>query len=393
MKAKFIGILILFPYLLSAQWVSIESGTNENLQDVFFSNEQVGYIVGNYGTVLKTEDSGLSWTQTYSDSSLNFKSVFFKDIQTGFAVSNKLYKTIDGGYSWTSIFSDSAESILEVYFVDSLIGYLGSENRIYKTTDGGDVWAELGPNVSGSFRSIHFPTKQTGYFVGGADFSNVLYKTTDGGNTLTPITNGFQSIKEEVFFISESIGFLCGWYSGLLAKTEDGGQSWVNINTTQENQCKSIFFAENGVGFYVESSGLYTKIHKSVDNGTTWSIDFIDSTHWLNALNVTENTFSIAVGDYGKIYRNGDILALESEKIVQELNLYPNPSKEILKINLSPKQMASLHFRIRNAIGQLVAEGNFISQEIDISSLSQGIYTLEVIHEKHIEKLFRFTKI
>ena len=63
------------------------------------SASQVGYSVGDSGTILKTYDAGINWQQQNSGTSLKLNKVFFKDYDFGFAVgeSGIILRTISGG--------------------------------------------------------------------------------------------------------------------------------------------------------------------------------------------------------------------------------------------------------------------------------------------------------
>jgi len=60
---------------------------------------QVGYSVGDSGTILKTYDAGINWQQQNSGTSLKLNKVFFKDFDFGFTVgeSGIIVRTMSGG--------------------------------------------------------------------------------------------------------------------------------------------------------------------------------------------------------------------------------------------------------------------------------------------------------
>lgn len=74
--------------------------------DVDFPSPQVGYIIGNAGSILKSTDGGTSWSylqdkNTYSKHRA-FRAVHFVNEQVGFIVGEHglLWKTTDGGENW-----------------------------------------------------------------------------------------------------------------------------------------------------------------------------------------------------------------------------------------------------------------------------------------------------
>lgn len=247
MKNIFVNcVLLLLTIHVSAQWAAIPSGTNINLRDVHFPTDSIGYIVGDYGLVLKSTGKGDTWQTVHLDSAICFNSVFFTNNDIGYAACGSLYKTIDGGVNWTVILTDSFNSIKEVYFVNDSLGFAGADNRVYKTTNAGIGWTTALNSSSDDreFSSIYFPSNSVGYFIGGPTSLDQLFKTVDGGQSFIPITNGFQSIKEATYFLNDSVGFLCGWYGATLVKTTDGGMSWQYLDTINWQSCFDVYFSD-----------------------------------------------------------------------------------------------------------------------------------------------------
>ena len=69
--------------------------------------------------------------------------------------------------------------------------------------------------------------------------------------------------------------------------------------------------------------------------------------------------------------------SLIEESAVFNVNLFPNPAENSIRLNFSGKLNAESTFEIRNQLGQLIQSGNVNnvnSKEIDISGINQGIY-------------------
>ena len=45
----------------SKNWRKVSKASYPPLSDVFFLNENIGWIVGDFGTILKTMDGGYTW--------------------------------------------------------------------------------------------------------------------------------------------------------------------------------------------------------------------------------------------------------------------------------------------------------------------------------------------
>lgn len=75
-----------------------------------------------------------------------------------------------------------------------------------------------------------------------------------------------QGRNDDIYFVSDSVGFVAGGNREIISKTTDGGNSWFDIFTTNE-YLRSIEFIDPSTGFAGSlDSGLYV----SRDSGTTW---------------------------------------------------------------------------------------------------------------------------
>jgi len=66
-----------------------------------------------------------------------------------------------------------------------------------------------------------------------------------------------------------------------------------------------------------------------------------------------------------------------------KLNVFPNPSRDIININIKLEKRQNIHVRISNSLGQTIINEselytNSYSKQIDLDNLSNGIYTLSI---------------
>ena len=162
-------------------WQTIyTSTTNEIFTDVFFTNDNTGYVVGTYGRLMKTTNAGASWAATtISNPGTILSSIYFTDLNTGYAVgdNNAAVKTTNAGLSWTAMsVAVPFENLNDVFFTDLNNGYITSNTHIYRTTTGGDSWFIL-PTPAGGYAGVQF-RGSFGYAIGGG--GNII-KSTDAG--------------------------------------------------------------------------------------------------------------------------------------------------------------------------------------------------------------------
>ena len=91
-----------------------------------------------------------------------------------------ILKTTDGGLSWKTQGAPSFTGVFSVDFpFDAITGYAVGGTGILKTSDGGENWVDQ--DINAGLSTVQFPVDvQTGFALGGG---GAILKTTDGGTT------------------------------------------------------------------------------------------------------------------------------------------------------------------------------------------------------------------
>jgi photosystem II stability/assembly factor-like uncharacterized protein len=116
-------------------------GVEPNLNNLFFLNRNIGWIVGEFGMVLKTSDGGRTWTTQRAGPDLpELYSVVFTDSATGWAVgqAGSLIYTADSGATFRQI--DVTHEDLFSIALKGLHGIIVGNHRVFLTRDGGSTW-------------------------------------------------------------------------------------------------------------------------------------------------------------------------------------------------------------------------------------------------------------
>ncbi len=118
--------------------INWDPGVGSSPADIQFINSTTGYIATIAGSVLKTTNTGLNWTEILVTNGY-LTDINMINENTGFATStNTAYKTTNGGLNWFQIRICSNNSLSVVYFPDTLTGFIvGGKGTIIKTTNGG----------------------------------------------------------------------------------------------------------------------------------------------------------------------------------------------------------------------------------------------------------------
>ena len=128
------------------------------LYEIVWPDAQHGYIAGEFGTVLATQDGGATWTKRDLPTEKTIFGMTFKDAQEGWAVGidGLLLHTTDGGVEWTVQHGNPRPATIdELAFNDALknpgmysvavVGktgvVVGDTGTILVSSDGGKSWA------------------------------------------------------------------------------------------------------------------------------------------------------------------------------------------------------------------------------------------------------------
>lgn len=309
-----IWLVLITNNLLFSQWQLINPNSSaQKLNDILFTDNQTGYIVGNKGTILKTYDQGINWKGQNSHTSNNLYSVSFLDPENGVAVGlyGTIVKTENGGKDWQNISYNANVVLRSVYMKNEqdiwivgggieIPGVGTSGNIILHSTDGGQQWDSLSISNRDRYYKITFVNNQVGWIIGGDGVNkNIILKTTDGGSSWvdTTVTNG--AYFRSMHFYDDNIG----WFieHPYILKTQDGGNTWI---VRERGNVRG-----RDITYYGYSNGWIcgTRIFKTTDGGSLWEEKYDPPNNdWLYSIFFIDNNIGFSVGDNGNIVKSTD---------------------------------------------------------------------------------------
>ncbi len=381
------------------QWVLQNSGVTNTLSEVYFANQDTGYVAG-VNVLLKTEDGGLTWETAYSGDFL-LEGIYFSDLNNGFAVGydfneskSLIVKTTDAGATWSEQLLETSSFLSDVFFVNASTGFIvGSEGEAFRTTNGGASWDSLNINKVDYFQSVYFTDDQNGIIVGGGPLTSLILKTDDGGTSWSEVSSPSTEFLQSVFFPSASVGYAVGW-NGEIIKTTDGGNNWITQSSVANYGNLDVFFVSDRTGYIVGGESEVAGIQKTEDGGLNWNSQTTTVNNGLVGVFFPTEYTGFSVGAEGTILRIDDVVTGFMEEVDPiDLSTYPNPFVSEVKISFNDPLRDQVHLTIFDAHGNEVFQSSSVSNNhtIDLNELNTGTYVLSVEYNGHklIRKLIK----
>ncbi len=351
--------------------------TREDLQSISYMNENVVYVGGWNGTLLKSNDGGKNFEVIETGySSVFYDILTFDNSKIIIAGGNELIRSDDNGQTWYSqdVELPYTSSITKI---GNTIWILGG-NKILKSFDNGQSWdlIEIQEDV-GIPLSMKFANEQNGFMFSRNPngFGTLRFRTFDGGLSWEPWIEE-DSYIYEVCFINSTEGFALGQS---FFKTVDSGVTWTKVaDFPNSYHGETLFFLNENIGFIAGKEG---KIYKTTNGGLDW---YKEETYTLfrdyfNKIVFSPTGNGLAVGLYGTILynENGNLISsnFDLNPKLATVQIFPNPTSQEINLvseNINDKSI----LQIFNTNGNLISEikGNQSNYPIDVRSLPAGTY-------------------
>ncbi len=297
-------------------WSAGVSGTTKNLYGISMMGSR-GITVGADGTIMTSGDGGGVWQpQLMSVTSAKLRGIHVASPLVCTAVGDSAGKGIilrsdNGGVSWR-IQNRTPNCIFEdLFFTHPDSGFVvGSAGNVWRTTNGGISWSKVitlpADYQLKNLYGIHFSTSRIGTIVGS---SGAIWRTLDGGQTWSSQTNPFAMAPLlSVYFTHPDTGFAVGYF-GTILRTTDGGSTWTRLTNLPIGTniiLTSIAFADADTGIAV---GQEATVLRSTDKGMTWkklTLPGLSETPLLENVFFANSEIGYIVGANGYVFRTTD---------------------------------------------------------------------------------------
>ena len=272
-------------------WTSRTSPTNQAIYCV--QTTPTGFIaVGNYGTVITSNNAGVTWTTRYSGTLEDLRSVYYDRISTLYCAcghNGTIITSVDG-ISWTVQTSGSANDLYGIVYSSLSTGYVavGSTGTLL-TSFNGTSWTTRVSGVATALNSVIF--NGTAYVVVG-DAGVILYSL----NSIAwlPRVSGTSAVLNGITvatIANVSTTVTVGANGTALTSVDGGGVTWTSYPTGTSSTLNDVNFGNT----YFYAVGLDGTVLKS-NTATSWTnINIVGTFSGSESFtfNDTSNTLSV----------------------------------------------------------------------------------------------------
>lgn len=223
--------------------------------------------VGERGTILWSDDAGISWQQASVPVRASLTAVQFVNETTGWAVGHLgvVLHTSDGGKTWVKQLDGIQAAALAVQAAKKDAEQASAKTpALDKALADAQYLVEDGPDKP--FLDLYFENAQSGYIVGAY---NLMFKTTDGGKTWQPWQSHVSNPKGFHLYGIRAAGgdlYLVG-EQGTLLRSGDQGASFAPLASPYKGSFFGLVTARSGE---LVLFGLRGNAFWSGDQGNSW---------------------------------------------------------------------------------------------------------------------------
>lgn len=383
--------LTVMSYAQSNGWTIQSSPTTQNLYGITHSNinSNIWIAVGAGGTILRSDDGGITWASISSPVVDDLRGVcIHSNIGVAVGISGRVVRSTNAGLTWTEVQRPTTRNLYAVSMSDFMTVVTGHEGTILVSYDNGLTFSLRGAGTASILFGVSV-NNNTAVGVGGA--GAVVMSVNGGSGWGLTIIGNQNTFFYGTSFVNSNTGWLVGSIlnGNVIARSNDAGFVWSAQSAPVSNQLFGVSFAVLDTGTAVGDGG--TIIHTD-NGGTNWTTQNSGTSQILNGVSFATSGFGIVVGNTGTILRTTNILTginHNSNSSPKEFSLsqnYPNPFNPSTKINYSLPKSSFVKLMIFDVLGSMVKEvvnsyqpsGNY-SVEFDGAKLSSGtyFYTLE----------------
>jgi photosystem II stability/assembly factor-like uncharacterized protein len=231
----------------------------------------------------KTNNGGNNWifipyTSIITSAFLTLSSEIFATTNNGSVIYSN-----NSGVSWSILYTLQNIYLSNIYFKSRTYGVIsGLTGTILITVNGGINFSNSYPGLNSYYNGVFISSSGTIYAVG--TYQSIV-SSSNYGTTWSILNNNIFNLPSNIqtfnaIYMNDNYnGFIVG-EKGCVLKTNDGGNSW-SASIISSNDLKGVTMINSSIVIVVGFAG--TMFH-SIDGGLTWSIMYGPDSTKINAI-------------------------------------------------------------------------------------------------------------
>lgn len=295
----------------------------DNIYGVDVVDSENIWLVGSYGKILRSNDSGSTWRVQKTNVVNHFQDVSAWDNNKAVLVGNSgvVFITEDSGENWREVIvpkNDVANKLLRVHtYINGEAWSVGEFGTILRTRDYGHSWEKMREDEDVILNDIIKVNDSKTIAVG--EFGTILISDNDGASwDLVELDFDIESSLMAIEFKDQFNGVAVG-LDGLIIITEDGGTTWKRGITsgekTSEHLMDIIWDESRDVWFSVGNKGAWVEIDSSLENLKSGIFDKMDLS-WHTEINQVDGEYVAVGANVGKFSPKYNKFVELSDKLV-----------------------------------------------------------------------------
>lgn len=165
------------------------------------------------------------------------------------------------------------------------------------------------------------------------------------------------------------------------------GTNWMHYNTDNSdiasNNITAIASYQNQLVFNhysIDGISVFDGVSWTLYDGTNGTNYPTNANYFVHDMKALDNVVYMATNSGLFIMELPEIVGLNEESS-KGVSIYPNPTTQFIHVY---SDLSDLSFEFRNAIGEVVNSGELVSNKVDISDLSNGIYFVSLFSNGNV---------
>lgn len=331
-------------------WENQARGTNDRYIAGDFVSRDIGWIMTNDRTLLRTVNAGVDWEVLEGSSEWNITNFDFCDESHGAAIAGMtLLITEDGGENWHGITITDSVGFSDIEFVDAA-----------------NIWAIGNRRTSDWPDPVNFLNVRAHSSNGGADWDIEVFEDA---------TLAFN----EVEFLSNTTGFLTNVADNSVWRTQNEGEDWEPVPVPVSNEIKKLTATGDNNIWGVWN---HNEIIQSRDGGDTWQRHPVINTDWIRTMMATDSCHAWGMTIYNSLFRYGStVLGIDDDLPPTfpndfSISVWPNPFNPTTNIALDFRTSGHGIVRVYDVTGRLVrtlADDYFLAGRHNLLLNAEGL--------------------